>query len=119
MKNFALILFLLLTSNFSIAQGSESKYEYLTLRVEYQSRMSGYEYRVYLDIGTNGSHSMSGKVINQDDKVYIIAPEGKLEFTSDVDLLNYLGEHGWKVISTQEILVLSEKQYIFVMERKY
>lgn len=111
-------LFLFITIAAS-AQEKKEYSEYLTVRVQYGNTMSGYKYEVYLDIGVSGSHSMSGQVLNEDEKVTISDDNGTYEFKSDMDLINYLGKKGWVVISTGEVDILDQHYYTYLMERKY
>lgn len=99
--------------------GQQSKTEYLTVRVKYGKTISGYKYEVYVDIGVSGSHSLSGKITNNKESVTIIENDYRYEFTCDIDLLNYLGENGWTVISTGEIDVLDEHYNTYLMQRNY
>lgn len=98
---------------------AETKSEYLSVRVQYGKTLSGLRYEVYLDIGTSGSHSMSGQVTNDEATVTISDDYGKQEFKSDIDLINYLGKKGWIVIDTYEIDILDQHYYTYLMERKY
>lgn len=116
MKSFLLSFILLLGINFSFGQTSYK--EYVTLRVQYGNSIAGYKYEIYLDIGTSGSHSMSGQVTNVDEHVIISDDYGKQVFESDMDLLNYLGKKGWVVISTGEIDILDQHYYTYLLERE-
>jgi hypothetical protein len=101
------------------ATAQETKSEYLTLRVQYGKTMAGYKYEIFVDIGISGAHSLSGKVTNSDDVVIIDDDNGKYEFKSDIDLLNYFGKNGWVIIQTGEVDVLDQHYYTYLMERKY
>lgn len=104
----------------SFTQDSQDeKSEYLTVRVQYGKTMSGYVYEVFVDIGTSGSHSLSGNVTNVDDKVIISDDNGKYVFESDMDLLNYFAKMGWVVISTGEIKLMDQLYYTYLLERRY
>lgn len=104
----------------SFAQNSQDeKSEYLTVRVQYGKTMSGYVYEVFVDIGTNGAHSLSGQVTNVDDKVIVSDDNGKYVFESDMDLLNYFAKNGWEVIHTGEIKLLDQHYYTYLLERRY
>jgi len=116
MKRIFLISFFLITLT-SIAQ--QEKVEYLTVRVQYGKTLAGFKYDVYVDIGTSGSHSLSGYLTNNSTSVTISDDNGKYEFKSDIDLLNYLGKKGWQVIQTGEIKILDQHYYTYLMERRY
>lgn len=119
MKNIflAAIFFLSLTS-FS-QNNPDEKSEYLTVRVQYGKTMSGYVYELFVDIGTNGAHSLSGNVTNVDDKVIISDDDGKYVFESDMDLLNYFGKKGWVIIQTGEIKLMDQHYNTYLLERRY
>ena len=102
-----------------IAAAQETKSEYLTIRVQYGKTIAGYRYEVFVDIGTAGSHSLSGKVTNTEEYVIITDDNGKYEFKSDIDLLNYFAKNGWVVIQTGEVDILDQHYYTYLMERKY
>lgn len=101
----------------SITQVLAEKVEYASVRVQYGATISGYKYKLYLDIGNSGDHSLSGYVTNQEDKVIIKDDRGKYEFTSDIDLLNYLAKYGWRVIKTGEIDILDQHFYTYLLEK--
>lgn len=93
--------------------------EYVSLRVQYGNTLAGYKYDLYLDIGTSGSHSLSGYVTNENDKVIIKDDRGKYEFTSDIDVLNYLAKNGWRIIHTGQADILDQHYYTYLLERVY
>ena len=95
------------------------KSEYLVVRVQYGANLAGYKYEVFLDIGISGAHSMSGQVVNQEDVVTITDESGKHEFKSDMDLVNYLAQHGWVVLQTGIIDILDQHYTSYLMERTY
>lgn len=111
------ILFLFLAAPAFSHEGDKVQYEYLNIRVQYGKKMQGYVYEVYLDIGTSGKHSLSGTVTNDDGKVQIKDEYGMQEFSSDIDLVNYLGKLGWTVQAFQQIQILSEPWYVYTMYR--
>jgi len=119
MKNFLFIGVLFFVFNSFAQETKTERSEYLTVRVQYGKTMSGYKYELFVDIGTGGSHSLSGKVINSEEKVTITDETGKYEFDCDIDLLNYFGKNGWSVIHTGEIDLLDQHYYTYLMERKY
>lgn len=120
MKILLSILFVLASFSHVVAQEqAAAKTEYLTVRVQYGKNISGYKFTVFLDIGTSGSHSMSGQVTNNEDFVLITDDYGKQEFKSDIDLLNYLGKKGWVVIHVGEMVILDQHYNTYLMERKY
>lgn len=93
--------------------------EYLTVRVQYSKSIIGYWYEVYVDIGTSGAHSLSGRITNNEKTVTITDDYGKYEFQSDMDLVNYLSKNGWRIIETGEIDILDQHYYTYLMERRY
>jgi len=101
------------------ASAQETRTEYLTIRVQYGKTMAGYKYEIFVDIGVAGSHSLSGKITNEEDVVTITDDSGKYEFKSDIDVLNYFAKNGWVVIQTGEIEILDQHYYTYLMERKY
>lgn len=112
------LLFLIFALTFlSFNHGYSQTSEYVTVRVQYGANLSGLRYKLYLDIGTSGDHSMSGYVTNMDDKVIISTDRGKYEFTSDIDLLNYLAKQGWKVIQLGEVQILDQHYYTYLLEK--
>jgi hypothetical protein len=120
MKAILSVLFIITSLSAVFAQEEKvTKSEYLTVRVQYGKNISGYKFTVFLDIGTSGAHSMSGHVTNTEDFVLITDDNGKMEFKSDIDLLNYLAKNGWVVIHIGEIDVLDQHYYTYLMERKY
>jgi len=119
MKNLFFLSFLFFVFTVSAQTTSTEKVEYLTVRVQYGKTMAGYKYEVFVDIGTNGSHSLSGQVTNLDDKVIISDENGKYVFDSDIDLLNYFAKIGWNVIKTGEIDLMDQHYYTYLMERRY
>ena len=97
---------------------STEKVEYLTVRVQYGKTMAGYKYELYVDIGTSGSHSLSGNITNVDEKVIISDDKGKYVFDSDIDLLNYFANNGWRIIQSGEIDILDQHYYTYLMEKE-
>jgi len=119
MKNLFFLSFFFFVFTVSAQTNLAEKVEYLTVRVQYGKTMAGYKFEVYVDIGTNGSHSLSGQITNVDDKVIISDDNGKYVFDSDIDLLNYFTKIGWLVIKTGEIDVLDQHYYTYLLERRY
>jgi hypothetical protein len=116
------LLLLALVSLFSFAFGQNSKteqVEYLTVRVQFGKDFYGYKYEVFVDIGTSGAHSLSGKLINNEESVTITDDNGQYEFKSDMDLVNYFAKQGWEIIHTGEIKVLDQHYYTYLMERRF
>jgi len=112
----AITLFLALSFLTAISTFAETS-EYVTVRVQYGANLAGLRYKLYLDIGTSGDHSMSGYVTNIDNKVIISTDRGKFEFTSDIDLLNYLAKNGWKIIHTGDAQILDQHYYTYLLEK--
>ena len=121
MKYIFLLSFTLLSFFSAVAQdGTKTELrEYLVVRVQYGNTLAGYKYELYLDIGVSGSHSMSGQVTNVDERVFITTDEGKLEFKSDMDLVNYLAKEGWVVMEIGAIDILDQHYTTYTMERRY
>lgn len=115
MKNLITIFCLVLISNISLAQDEESavKYEYLTINVAYGLKTSGFVNKLFIDIGKTAGHSLGGKVTNDNDKVLI----NSYAFDSVVDLINYLGKQGWRLVYFNEIKILNDTYYAYTMER--
>ena len=101
------------------ASAQETKSEYLTVRVQYGKTMVGYKYEIFVDIGIAGSHSLSGTITNEEDFVTITDDNGKYEFKSDIDVLNYFAKNGWVIIQIGEIEILDQHYYTYLMERKF
>jgi hypothetical protein len=114
----SLIIFFFAGFAFSQSESVELR-EYVTLRVQYGNTISGYTYELFLDIGTSGSHSLSGYVTNENEKVIIKDDRGKYEFTSDIDVLNYLAKNGWRIIQYGQIEILDQHYYTYLLERVY
>lgn len=112
-----LVAVLLFTGLTNAKSQDVAKCEYLTVRVQYGENLSGYVYEVFVDIGTSGSHSLSGQVTNLEKSVVIVDDHGKYEFKSDIDLLNYFGKKGWRVVRTGEIDILDQHYYTYLLER--
>ena len=51
------------------ASAQETRTEYLTIRVQYGKTMAGYKYEIFVDIGVAGSHSLSGKITNEEESI--------------------------------------------------
>jgi hypothetical protein len=117
--NKLLFLFLILAGPSLWAQNDDKTEirEYLNVRVIYGKNTSGYKYELFIDIGTSGSHSLSGYVTNMEDKVIIKDDNGQHVFSSDIDLLNFLAASGWKIIHTGQVDVLGEPQNCYLLER--
>ena len=113
MKKFLLFI-LLFAAAFSFGQNQQ---EYAKVRVQYKIKFSEYQYEVFLDIGKNGSHSLAGKVSNQDGVVVVKDENGILNFESDIDLLNYLGKKGWKVTYSGQNKILDTEYTEYLLER--
>jgi len=120
MKNLLLLIMLGLSSTlFSQTDDKVEYVEYVQLKVVYGKNTAGIKYKLFLDIGLSGSHSLSGYVTNLDDKVIIKREGEQLVFSSDIDLLNYLATIGWRIIQTERILFLGEEQYCYLLQRTY
>jgi len=123
MKKNLFLIFLLMGISFSgLTQSTKEtntekpvKTEYLTIRVQYGLKTSGVTYKLNLDIGTSGQHSLSGAVTNKDGYVII---DGR-DYKSDIDLINYLGRSGWKVLTTGNIQILNDSYYTYLMYKEY
>lgn len=108
MKKYLFIVLFLSTTLFSFSQ---SKTEYLSIKVQYGLKTSGFVDKVWVDIGKSGQHSLSGMVTNKDGVVKI---DGR-SYNSSIDLLNYFGARGWKIYSTREMKILSEDYFEFFL----
>ncbi|WP_066759302.1 hypothetical protein [Crocinitomix algicola] len=115
MKSF--LFFLIVLGNFS--SYAQNINEYLKVRVQYKIKFGQYDYEVYVDIGKNGSHSLAGKVENMNEKVKIHDDNGLLEFESDIDILNYLGEQGWQVIQSNKNKILDTEYTEYLLEKQH
>lgn len=114
MKTLFLSICFAIASTTSIAQDGPIQYEYLTVNVVYGIKTSGFVNKVYIDIGKTGGHSLNGKVTNDDDMVLI----GNYKYDNAIDLLNYLGKDGWQVIHYNEIKILSDSYFSYILEKR-
>lgn len=114
--NRIVILFFFFLSINSFAQ---DKYEYAVLRVEYKRMLGEYSYKLYLDIGKNGSHSLAGKIENLDGVVVFHDDNGPRNLESDVDLLNLLGKKGWHVSKSGKNKILDKEYTEFLLVRHW
>lgn len=111
MKNILIIIILFLSS-ISIAQQTES--EYLTIKVKYGLKTTGFTNEVFVDIGSSGQHSLSGDIFNNDGVVTI---DGR-EYKSEIDLLNYFGKLGWEIYETRVNLIINKEFYTYLLIKK-
>ena len=112
-----ILLILLFIGSLSFGQEhQDTQLEYLTIKVQYGIKTSGFVNDVYVDIGSSGQHSLSGTVFNNDGVVKI---DGR-EYKSVIDLLNYFGKHDWIILETRYVDILNEEyyQYLLVKETK-
>lgn len=111
MKKGLFIIFLLISS---LSFSQDTKSEYVTIKVQYGLKTTGIVNHVHVDIGKSGQHSLSGKVFNDDGVVKI---DGR-EYTSEIDLLNYFGDHGWVIFETRTVKILNEEYYSYLLIKK-
>lgn len=113
MKKTLLLLILFSIPFFSMSQ---SKKEYLTIRVQYGLKTSGFVEDIWIDIGKSGQHSLSGRISNKDG---IIVIDGR-EYESVIDVLNILGNEGWKIYETRDMKILNElyHEYFLIKEKE-
>jgi hypothetical protein len=108
MKNKLVLLFFLgmITIGYS-----QAKTEFLSIKVQYGIKTTGFVDKVWVDIGKSGQHSLSGTITNEDGVVII---DGR-NYESSIDLLNYFGERGWKIYQTRDLKILSEMYYEYFL----
>ncbi len=113
MKKSVFILLFTLISALSFGQ-SETKTEFVSIKVQYGIKTTGFVNKVWVDIGQSGQHSLSGEITNEDGEVKI---EGRT-YTSEIDVLNYFGEKGWVIYSTRTIRILNEDYYYYLLKKE-
>lgn len=115
MKVLIFTLFLL----FSFPFLSKADKEIVIIRVEYASKKTGIESRLFCDIGVKNTHSLYRALTNQENTVQIKDENDKtLVFTSEVDLMNYLFTLGYNFVQqyTSEILTSKYMNFVLVKE---
>jgi len=95
---------------------SQAKTEYLTIKVQYGLKTSGFVEDIWVDIGKSGQHSLSGRINNKDGVIVI---DGR-EYVSVIDVLNILGNEGWKIYETRDMKILSDSyhEYFLIKEKE-
>ncbi len=111
MKKLFLFLFLF---GISFTGFTQTKTEYLNIRMQYGSKPSGIINKVWVDIGKSGQHSLSGKITNKNGKVII---NGRT-YESVIDLLNYFGAKGWVLQFSNEIKILNDTYIVYYMMKE-
>jgi hypothetical protein len=90
---------------------NQTKVEYLSIKVQYGIKTTGFVDKLWVDIGKSGQHSLSGTITNRDGEVII---DGRT-YESSIDLLNYFGERGWKIYKTRDLKILSEMYFEYFL----
>ncbi|HIP35755.1 MAG TPA: hypothetical protein EYG85_02760 [Crocinitomix sp.] len=111
MKKVLLIVLLLGITSLTFSQKTT---EYLSVKVQYGLKVSGFVTDIWVDIGDSGRHSLSGEITNKDGVVEI---NGK-KYTSEIDLLNYFGSIGWEVYSVRKVKILNEEYDLYLLVKK-
>jgi len=124
MKKISIIFSLVLFASTLFAQSEPTgtAKEYLVCRVRYMKKMKvGLIHRLFVDIGTNKTHSLSGKVLNNESEGSVVITDFSGKSTTldnEIDMLMYFSSIGWKLMGSTPISILDGKwnQYLFYKE---
>lgn len=111
---------LLLLACLLMALASQAQTNYLTVTVSMALKNKMLLHRMTVDVGTNSQHPLYNKVTNTSGGVIAIQQaDGKeISFTNEIDLLGYLENNGWDLVSVNEVMIIDNKylQYLFKSE---
>jgi hypothetical protein len=116
MKKFAL-LFLMTISYFSYSQNQT---EYCILRITNSIKTTGIESKLYLDIGTNQTHSLKNVFINNKNGTITVkkADGSSLIISDEIDFLNIIEQYGFKLIHCYSTSVLEKTYVSYLFEKR-
>ena len=111
LRNTLLLLFL------AVSVSAFAGPEYALFRVEYTIKKTGFETKLFWDGGTTKTHSLANLGQNvEGDGVRVTRKDGSIAVAhSEVDLLNYLSEYGWKLKETYTIKIMSNEYQTYVL----
>jgi len=110
MKKTVLLILLIGVAFFG---NSQTKTEYLSIKVQHGLKTSGFVEDIWVDIGKSGKHSLSGEITNKDGVVEI---NGR-KYKSEIDVLNYFAEQGWVIVTMHPIKILNEEYYFYILKK--
>lgn len=111
----SVIFGLLFICFYNISYSQTSK-EIVIIRVDYATKKTGIESRIFCDIGVANTHSLYRSLTNQENTVQIKDDNDKIHvFTTEVDLMNYLFSIGFQLKSTYDTELINTKYTNFIL----